>query len=244
MVRPLPQHLLPTKTTSAAITETGLCATEEDHEQEDRSRPDIVVINSHKDYVDFLEADDRLCVVKFYASWCKSCARFGKRYRHLAFEEGDHINIDGTTIHTGKVRFAEVEYTASAKLCKSLKVRKLPTIHMYRRGKGKIADMVCKPSQFHLVVDEMNRLLEDESAVGLSVKASTKQPTGIELETESEVQLNKIRGHGVDANGNVTSTSFESLADEIMTSLKEKNKEEEKDKEGSVKKEKWFPFPF
>ena len=64
MVRPLPQHLLPTKTTSAAITETGLCATEEDHEQEDRSRPDIVVINNHKDYVDFLEADDRLCVVK------------------------------------------------------------------------------------------------------------------------------------------------------------------------------------
>ena len=33
-------------------------------EEEDRSRPNIVKIKTHEDYVNFLEEDDRICVVK------------------------------------------------------------------------------------------------------------------------------------------------------------------------------------
>ena len=84
------------------------------------SRPNIVVINTHEQYIKFLEEDDRICVIKFFASWCKSCQRFGLSYRALAFEEGDRIDADGNVIHLGNARFAEVEYTAAAKLCKSL----------------------------------------------------------------------------------------------------------------------------
>ncbi|KAL3761085.1 hypothetical protein ACHAWU_006491, partial [Discostella pseudostelligera] len=62
-------------------------------------------------------------------------------------------------ISSNKVRFAQIEYTANAKLCKTLKVNKLPTVHMYRKGRGKIVDMTCKPSLFHLVVDELHRVL-------------------------------------------------------------------------------------
>ena len=40
-------------------------------------------------------------------------------------------------------------------------MNKLPTVHMYRKGSGKIVDMTCKPSLFHLVIDELHRVLGD-----------------------------------------------------------------------------------
>lgn len=225
---------------SVQRTKIGLSGKATDNDKQDRSRPDIVVIESHDDYVKFLEEDDRLCVIKFYANWCKSCQRFGIKYRHLAFDDGDHIDIEGTTVHSGEVRFAEVEYTASAKLCKALKVRKLPTVHMYRKGAGKIVDMTCKPSLFHLVADELHRLMEDDSA---GVWALTPDQTELEIDVENI---------GIPTAGaNVTSaatfdramTAGSSLADEILVSLGKKKTNEE---EGQKEKEKtpWFPFTF
>jgi len=202
-------------------------------EEEDRSRPNIVVLKTHEDYVNFLEEDDRLCVVKFYATWCKSCQKFGVKYRHLAFEEGDRVvGKEGTIIHSGKVRFAEIEYAASAKLCKLLEVKKLPTVHMYRKRKGKIADMTCKPSLFHLVVDELHRVLDDDS-VGISSESSsdvaelmesveTKQ-TGIHSKVTSE-SFNEAMEDGQSTLGN-----------EIVASLQE-------EKKVTPKKATWFPF--
>lgn len=124
----------------------------EDEIGDDRiTRPKIVRITTQKEYVTFLEEDDQICIVKFYADWCKSCQKFGIKYHHLAQHDMSDNNV----------RFAEVEYTASAQLCKTLKINKLPTCHIYRRGKGKIVDMTCKPSLFHLVVDELNRVLDE-----------------------------------------------------------------------------------
>ncbi len=40
-------------------------------------------------------------------------------------------------------------------------MNKLPTVHMYWKGSGKIVDMTCKPSLFHLAVDELHRVLGD-----------------------------------------------------------------------------------
>ena len=222
-------------------------------DDEDRSRPNIVVIRTHEDYVNFLEEDDRLCIIKYYATWCKSCQRFGAKYRHLAFDEGDRINSEGQIYHTGGVRFAEVEYAASAKLCKTLKVKKLPTVHMHRKGSGRIADICCKPSQFQIVVDEVQRLLEG---------APAQSATDVSLETKRDATTEKEAG--VQNKANATSASFDtamsdgsSLADEIATSLQQEEKEapgislaEEvmtslAKKEGSGKKEKqWFPFTF
>lgn len=194
-------------------------------DDEDRSRPKIVVIKTAEDYVNFLEEDDRLCVVKFYANWCKSCQKFGVKFRHLAFDEGDRINVDGSMVHLGNVRFAEAEYSASAKLCKSLKVRKLPTVHMYRKGEGKIADMTCKPSLFHLVTDEVHRLMEAEPGT---------------VESMPSFHPEKTPEISVATTANVTSTSFDGLANEIMSSLEktEDNVGEKKEKNA------WFPFSF
>ncbi len=104
---------------------------------------------------------------RFYASWCKSCQKFGQKYHKLAHEMGDQVHFNGTIARRGQVRFAEAEYSENAKLCKSLKVRKLPTVHIYQKGKGKLVDMTCRPSQFQNVIDELNRLL-DESGEGVA----------------------------------------------------------------------------
>lgn len=195
-------------------------------DEANRSRPKIVVIKNHEDYVKFLEEDDRLCVIKFYASWCKSCRKFGIKFRHLAFEEGDLVDADGSAFRSGEVRFAEAEYSTSAKLCKSLKVRKLPTVHMYRKGEGKISDMTCKPSLFHLVVDELHRLMDG----GTGALAESLPESRLEATTEPIAR----------SNSNVTSTSFDGLADEIMTSLRTKKEKVGAEKENTP----WFPFTF
>ncbi|EJK49258.1 hypothetical protein THAOC_31889, partial [Thalassiosira oceanica] len=104
---------------------------------DDRARPDILSIRSEGEYADFLgsEADDRICVIKFYASWCKSCAKFGVKYKRLARERGD-VAVADEIVRAGEARFAEVEYTANARLCKSLKVKRLPSVHFHVRGEG------------------------------------------------------------------------------------------------------------
>lgn len=79
---------------------------EADDDEDRARRPNIVKINTHEQYVKFLEEDDRVCVIKFYANWCKSCQRFGLKFRHLAFEEGDRISGD-SVYHSGNARFAE-----------------------------------------------------------------------------------------------------------------------------------------
>lgn len=152
--------------------------------------------------------------MKFYASWCKSCKRFGVSFRHLAFEEGDHLHPNGDVVHLGNVRFAEVEYSANAQLCKTLKVRKLPTVHYYKRGEGKLSELTCKPSQFQVVVDEMNRLMDGNSDVGNEVEIiAAKKEFVVDGGTEN---IN-------DVNNNVTSSSFDealaNLSQEIMKTI-------------------------
>ena len=57
------------------------------------------------------------------------------------------------------MHFAEVEYNANKVLCKTLKVRSLPTVHMYKKGEGKVVEMIKRPSEFQDVIDEIDRLL-------------------------------------------------------------------------------------
>lgn len=181
-------------------------------------RPDIAVLRSREDYIEFLERDERLCVIKFYANWCKSCQRFGVKFRHLALEQGDRLDRKGAVVRAGDVRFAEVEFSAAAALCRSLNIKKLPTVHMHRRGE-QVADMVCKPSLFHLVEDEVHGLLE-----------GAELPPLVTPERESAFT--------VGINGNVTGTSFVELGDEIMASLREEKEKATPEKEKSS----WFPF--
>ena len=124
----------------------------------------------------------------------------------------------------------QVEYSAGAQLCKLLKVRRLPTVHMYKKGSGKIADMTVKPSLFHLVVDEFHRVVGDDSIV---LKAETT--------VDKELKLQ----HNATSNSNMTTAPFneamlagDSLGDEIIASLKKEKKDEKKS--NKEKKKSWF----
>jgi len=118
----------------------------------------IVTISSAEEYLDFLAEDDRLCMVKFHASWCKSCQKFGMQYERIAQNVGDMVvtNEDGTEsiVEQREMRFAEIEYGANRKLCKSLGVKKVPSVHFYSRGKM-VDGFPCGPKKIAMLLEKL-----------------------------------------------------------------------------------------
>jgi len=110
--------------------------------------PAIVTINGREELIDFLKDDDRLCIIKFYASWCKSCARFGLKFNQLARNHGDVIDKKGNIVKEGNMRFAEIEYGQNKQLCKAIGIKKLPFVQLYKTNTGKIDEFVCGPRDF------------------------------------------------------------------------------------------------
>jgi thiol-disulfide isomerase/thioredoxin len=97
------------------------------------TKPSITVINGLDEFLEFLaESDDRIVVVEFYAAWCKSCHKFGVKYKQLASKYGDKINDNDEVVEKGQVRFAQVEYGANVRLCKTFGIKKLPFVQMYK----------------------------------------------------------------------------------------------------------------
>ena len=110
----------------------------------------------------FLETDNRLCVIKLYAPFCKACRAFGVKFRKLALERGDRINAAGEIVHTGIARFGEIEYSSNIKLCKHLSVKKFPTVLIYRGGsvKERIGEIDCRNVSIENLISEMDQLME------------------------------------------------------------------------------------
>jgi thioredoxin 1 len=111
--------------------------------------PKITKIQGLDEFLEFLaESDDRIVVVDFYAAWCKSCHKFGMKFKQLANRYADKVNDDGEILERGKVRFATVEYGANVRLCKTFGIKKLPFVHIYKAPLGKISEFVCGPKYF------------------------------------------------------------------------------------------------
>jgi len=123
--------------------------------------PKITEINGLDDFLEFVAEDERLCVVKFYASWCKSCHKFGIKYKKLAMKHADMMDNVSQVSERGEVRFAEVEYGKNSSLCRSLGVRKLPYVMIHKVSVGKIAEFPCGPKYFdERLVNRLNQYLE------------------------------------------------------------------------------------
>ena len=258
------RHHPPSSATTTGVALAAALSRRAGVDVEDRSRSNIVRITTHEEYLEFLQQDDRACVIselivffiiyllwsaycfcdgrkslilfsfpvlEYFADWCKSCSKFGAKYRHLAHDLGDVIDLDGGVVRSGDVRFAEVEYTVSARLCKTLKVNKLPTVHIYRAGSGKVVDMTCKPSLFHLVVDELRRVLD-----GSSSGASDADDAEAEADTNDEAAMSNRGDIKTNASFDVTMVAGSSLGEEIVASLKKKKNEDE----GAKKETNWF----
>mmetsp|Transcript_19199 Transcript_19199/g.28758 ORF Transcript_19199/g.28758 Transcript_19199/m.28758 type:complete len:248 (-) Transcript_19199:1512-2255(-) len=111
--------------------------------------PKITTILGLTEFLDFLaEYDERILVVEFYASWCKSCHKFGQKYKQLARKYADKVDENGEIVEEGKIRFAQVEYGANVHLCRSFGIKKLPYVQIYKAPLGKITEFVCGPKYF------------------------------------------------------------------------------------------------
>lgn len=96
-------------------------------------------------------------MIRFHASWCKSCKLFGKQYERIGREIGDLEAVDGssTLSKEGEVRLAQIEYGENTKLCKNLGVKKVPSIHFYSQGK-KIDGFPCGPKKIAHTLERLN----------------------------------------------------------------------------------------
>jgi len=88
-------------------------------------RGNVFSIRRPQDLLDFVIEDERLSVVKVYASWCKSCQVFDVRYRKLADKYAPTTDTD--IAQRGRVRFAEMQYDdpSNKEMCQLLNATKV-----------------------------------------------------------------------------------------------------------------------
>ena len=149
-----------------------------------QSKSTIFKINNPEDFLSFISEDDRLTVIKVYASWCQTCKKIDLRYRKLASKFGDKYNNDNNNVNggtatdqittappikqRGRVRFAELQYDnpQNEDLCNHLlETTSFPYFLMYRRRQGKIRGFHCTPAKFQVLINAVEELLADEEKV-------------------------------------------------------------------------------
>lgn len=125
-------------------------------------RPDIYIIKKQTGFDEFLNIDERICVIKLYAPYCKACKAFGVKFRKLAIDRGDGVNAMGQTVRIGDARFGDLEYSSNVKLCKDLAVKAFPTVLIYQNGK-RLREIRCKSNAIQQIESEMDQLIVDIS---------------------------------------------------------------------------------
>ena len=99
------------------------------------------------------------------------------QFKRIGKEIGDVTSTarDGSeeVIQEGEVRMAEMEYGANRELCKSLGIKKLPSVHFYSRGKL-VDGFPCAPNKIGML---LNRLEDyrDMSPAELEFEADMNQ---------------------------------------------------------------------
>lgn len=94
-------------------------------------KPYITKLNSLEELHRFLQEDDRMAAIKFYAPWCKTCQRLGLQFQKLANEFGD--GVASRKMVEGPLRFAEVAFSPETNhfIQDQLKVKAVPTLQLY-----------------------------------------------------------------------------------------------------------------
>lgn len=94
-------------------------------------KPYIAQLNSLDELRYFLQEDDRMAAIKFYAPWCKTCQRLGLQFQKLATEFGDGVAARKKV--KGEIRFAEVAYSPRTNhfIQEQLQVQAVPTLQLY-----------------------------------------------------------------------------------------------------------------
>jgi thiol-disulfide isomerase/thioredoxin len=131
------------------------------------SRPVIEEIVSVDQFQNMLAQNaEAITMVKFYATWCKSCQRFGLSYTRTA-------RVEAETIKDGRLHMAAVEWGANNDLCAELGITKLPTVQFYYQGR-RLTSFPCAPSKYYQLDDALEHY-KNLSADDLVLEADLEQ---------------------------------------------------------------------
>ena len=111
---------------------------------------EITPIATTEDYHALIEEatkENRLVVIKFYASWCRACKAMSPKFVRVAEDWPD-------------IEFHEILFDDNKKLCKSLGIKILPFMEIIAGDKGKVESFTCGPSKISLLISK----LEDTTA--------------------------------------------------------------------------------
>ncbi len=105
------------------------------------------------------DGNDELFLVKFYASWCKSCQKVGYKVDQLISELPIGATMD--TKEQRQLHILHVDYTTNRDLFQQFNIAQLPTIHVYVKRQPSLPnkemmtfqmlDLPCPPQQFYKV---------------------------------------------------------------------------------------------
>jgi thiol-disulfide isomerase/thioredoxin len=119
-----------------------------------REIPIIEDTDSYHALIASSKAENKIVVIKFYASWCRACKAMSPKFVRVA-EDWPHIE------------FHEILFDNNKKLCKSLGIKVLPYMEIYAGSTGKVDGFTCGPSKVSLLVSK----LEDTSALYCDVES-------------------------------------------------------------------------
>ncbi|GMH67357.1 hypothetical protein TL16_g04658 [Triparma laevis f. inornata] len=117
-------------------------------------KQEVITLKTQEEYLTFLETcatTNSLAVIKFHASWCKSCQSFSRKFTHLS------------TLSPSSISYASLEFSSNPKLCRSLGVTHLPSVQIYKGKEGKVESFSCSPKRFEKVKVKINEWWSDGS---------------------------------------------------------------------------------
>ena len=143
-------------------------------------------------------------MIRYHASWCKSCQKFSVLYKKLALDEGDVTDFKTKElVQKGSIRFAEIEFGANARLCRSLGIKRLPNVHIYKGAVGLVSAFPCGPNKFPLLQEKLD---------------SYQKMTDAELMNERKMEEGGVLGDAI-----VTELSQEHWEDALLTEEKKQS---------------------
>ena len=169
-----------------------------------QQRKKIFSIQQPEDLLDFVVEDERLSVVKVYASWCKTCKVFDLRYRKVASQFGDkYDDKTGAVTDMGRARFAEMQYDNpnNEEMSKLLNATKLPYIIMYKGSRGKVNEFQCGPAKVQMLIDAVNELADPVVELGAPLDTGLDKPVvldGRNLAASPQVESVTLQSKGED----------------------------------------------